>query len=66
MRQQRPEARPTAAELLRQWEAIRADLAPSLYRWRLGPKTEPAFERMVNDTVAVAWEGVYRLRKLVG
>lgn len=34
-------------------------------RWRLSPKNEPALERVVNDTVAVAWEGVYRLKKLV-
>ncbi|KAI0629617.1 kinase-like domain-containing protein [Trametes polyzona] len=66
MRQQRPEARPSAAELLAQWEGIRADLPDSLLRWRLGPKSEPAFERLVHDTVAVAWEGMYRLRKFVG
>ncbi|KAI0365099.1 kinase-like protein [Pilatotrama ljubarskyi] len=66
MKRRRPEERPTAEEVLREWESIRADLDESLFRWRLGPKSEPAIERMFNDTVAVAWEGVYRLRKLVG
>ncbi|KAI0351964.1 kinase-like protein [Trametes cingulata] len=61
-----PGERPTADEVLREWESVRADLNESLFRWRLGPKSEPAIERMFKDTVAVAWEGVYRLRKLVG
>ncbi|KAI0363590.1 kinase-like protein [Pilatotrama ljubarskyi] len=65
MLQQRPELRPTASQLLQKWEHIRADLNESLYRWRLGPKTEPAIERMFNNTVAVAWEGIYHLKKFV-
>ncbi|KAH9888338.1 kinase-like domain-containing protein [Cubamyces lactineus] len=65
MRQPRPELRPTAAQLLAQWEEIKADLKESLFRWRLGPKTEPAVERVLNDTVAIAREGIYHLRKFV-
>ncbi|KAI0330378.1 kinase-like protein [Cubamyces sp. BRFM 1775] len=65
MRQPRPESRPTAAQLLAQWEEIKADLKVSLFRWRLGPKTEPAVERVLNDTVAIAREGIYHLRKFV-
>ena len=65
MRRPRPESRPTAAQLLAQWEEIKADLKESLFRWRLGPKTEPAVERVLNDTVAIAREGIYHLRKFV-
>lgn len=60
-----PEQRPTAEQVSREWQKIRATLNDTDLRWRLGPKNEPAFDRVVNDTVAVAWEGVYRLKKLV-
>ncbi|KAI0365102.1 kinase-like protein [Pilatotrama ljubarskyi] len=66
MTARQPEARPTAEQALQEWVKTRAKLSETLYRWRLGPKSEPAFERVMNDTVAVAWEGVYRLKKLVG
>ncbi|EIW54128.1 kinase-like protein [Trametes versicolor FP-101664 SS1] len=66
MKRHQPETRPTAAQVLREWKKVRGDLNESLFRWRLGPKSEPAIERMFKDTVAVAWEGVFRLRKLVG
>ncbi|KAI0774924.1 kinase-like domain-containing protein [Trametes elegans] len=65
MRRTSPASRPTALELLAQWEEIRADLRESLYRWRLGSKSEPAIERMFNDTFAVAREGIYHLKKFV-
>ncbi|KAI0669476.1 kinase-like domain-containing protein [Trametes maxima] len=65
MTQQQPAARPTAEQALREWEKRRVDIQDSLYRWRLGPKSEPTLERVVNDTVAVAWEGVYRLKQFV-
>ncbi|CDO69429.1 hypothetical protein BN946_scf184791.g24 [Trametes cinnabarina] len=65
MRQQVPEDRPSAADLLHEWEGLRADIKESLYRWRLGPKSEPPLERVLNDTVAVAWEGIYHLKKFV-
>ncbi|KAI0645035.1 kinase-like protein [Trametes meyenii] len=65
MTQQNPDARPTVDELMLKWEESRADVNDSLRRWRLGPKAEPAIERVLNDTVAVAWEGIYHLKKFV-
>ncbi|KAJ2985791.1 hypothetical protein NUW54_g10029 [Trametes sanguinea] len=66
MKQQRPDQRPTADQALREWQKTRATLSESLFRWRLVPKEEPPIERVVNDTIAVAWEGIYHLKKLVG
>ncbi|KAI0365108.1 kinase-like protein [Pilatotrama ljubarskyi] len=65
MKQSRPEARPTADELLTQWINIRDSLNKSMDRWRLGPKSEPGIGRMFNETVAVAWEGISHLTKFV-
>ena len=65
MTRQRPEQRPTADYMLQVWEQKRATINESLFRWRLAPKSEPAIERVVNDTVAVAWEGIYHLTKFV-
>ncbi|RPD57465.1 kinase-like protein [Lentinus tigrinus ALCF2SS1-7] len=65
MRQTQPEARPTIDEVLERWKEIKTTLHPSLYRWRLGSKSEPAIERVFNNTVAAAWNGIYSLRKLV-
>lgn len=65
MKRRQPELRPTAEQVLQQWEKTRATINESLFRWRLAPKGEPALERVVNDTVAVAWEGVYRIKKFV-
>ncbi|CDO77758.1 hypothetical protein BN946_scf184993.g21 [Trametes cinnabarina] len=66
MVRRQPEQRPTAEQALQEWTKTRETLADSLFRWRLVPKAEPAIERVVNDTVAVAWEGIYHLKKLVG
>lgn len=65
MTQRQPELRPTAEQVLQEWQRVRPTINESLFRWRLGPKDEPALERVVNDTVAVAWEGVYRIKKFV-
>ncbi|KAI0700981.1 kinase-like domain-containing protein [Cerioporus squamosus] len=65
MRQPQPEARPTMDQVLGTWKHIKTTFHPSLYRWRLGSKSEPAIERMFNNTVAAAWNGLYSLRKLV-
>ncbi|KAH9851084.1 kinase-like domain-containing protein [Lenzites betulinus] len=65
MMQKSPERRPTAVQVSREWQNIRAALDDALLRWRLVPKKEQPLERVVNDTVAVAWEGVYRLKKMV-
>ncbi|CDO77759.1 hypothetical protein BN946_scf184993.g22 [Trametes cinnabarina] len=66
MKRERPEQRPTAEQAFQEWQKTRATLSESLFRWRLVPKEEPPIERVVNDTVAVAWEGIYHLKKLVG
>ncbi|KAH9888332.1 kinase-like domain-containing protein [Cubamyces lactineus] len=65
MKRERPQERPTAEQTLQEWQRKRATLSESLFRWRLVPKSEQAIERVVNDTVAVAWEGIYHLKKLV-
>ena len=65
MKQERPQERPTAEQALEAWQRKRATLSESLFRWRLVPKSEQAIERVVNDTVAVAWEGIYHLKRLV-
>ncbi|KAI0828026.1 kinase-like domain-containing protein [Trametes gibbosa] len=65
MTQKEPGRRPTAQEVAREWEKTRTTLNESLLRWRLVPKGEAPLERVVNDTVAVAWEGVYRLKQFV-
>ncbi|KAI0330363.1 hypothetical protein GY45DRAFT_1323684, partial [Cubamyces sp. BRFM 1775] len=65
MRRERPQERPTAEHDYQEWQKIRATLSDSLFRWRLVPKSEQGIERVVNDTVAVAWEGIYHLKKLV-
>ncbi len=65
MRQHQPEARPTMEQVLGTWKHVKTTFHPSLYRWRLGSKSEPAIERMFNNTVAAAWNGLYSLRKLV-
>ncbi|KAI0629585.1 kinase-like protein [Trametes polyzona] len=65
MTQRRPELRPTADQVLRKWTEQRATLNETLLRWRLVPRDEQPLSRVVNDTVAVAWEGVYRLKKFV-
>ncbi|KAI0351971.1 kinase-like protein [Trametes cingulata] len=65
MKQRRPESRPTASELVVMFENTRRTLNPSGFRWRLGPKSQPAYERLFNDTVAVAREGLSQLRRFV-
>lgn len=65
MTQRTPTDRPSAEKALQQWEGIRQGLAKSTYRWRLSPKAEPPLERVLNDTVAVAWEGIYHIKKFV-
>ncbi|OSC97567.1 kinase-like protein [Trametes coccinea BRFM310] len=63
MKQRQPERRPSADEALAHWLRLRDSLNKSVYRWRLGPKSEPAIGRMFNDVVSVAWEGINNLKK---
>ncbi|RDX48603.1 hypothetical protein OH76DRAFT_1404513 [Lentinus brumalis] len=65
MKQRDPAARPPASELVTMFRQIRSRQPPTSYRWRLGSKSEPAYERVLNDTVAVAWEGLSQLKRLV-
>lgn len=65
MTQPRAADRPTAEQAFQQWEGIRRGLAKSSFRWRLSPKAEPPLERVLNDTVAVAWQGIYQIKKFV-
>ncbi|KAI0629613.1 hypothetical protein C8Q77DRAFT_1065309 [Trametes polyzona] len=63
MKRLQPQARPPADQLLAQWMAIRDSLGQNTYRWRLSSKSEAPLGRMINDTVAVAWEGINNLKK---
>ncbi|KAI0657829.1 kinase-like domain-containing protein [Cubamyces menziesii] len=65
MTRREPTERADAEQLLLKWEEIRRDLNKSSFRWRLAPKGEPAIERVLNDTVAVAWHGISHLKSLV-
>lgn len=60
-----PERRPTAEDAVLMFQSIRTNLDTSLLRWRLRSRSESAPERVVYDTVAVAKEGLYQLRRLV-
>ncbi|KAH9949301.1 kinase-like domain-containing protein [Amylocystis lapponica] len=60
-----PTRRPTAEFALALFESIRAGLNDTLLRWRLRARTESAPERVVYDTVAVAREGLYQIKRFV-
>ncbi|KAL6303405.1 hypothetical protein BKA93DRAFT_341682 [Sparassis latifolia] len=60
-----PDRRPTAEVAFAMLEGIRHNLDGPLLRWRLRRKDETTHERVVYDTVAVAREGIYRLRHFV-
>lgn len=65
MRQQQPDRRPSAQEALDLFEDIRARLNSVLLRWRLRPRNESPPERVLYDSLAVAREGIYHLKRLV-
>jgi len=65
MLQYQPGRRPTAEEALRMFREICSGLNSTFLRWRLRSRTESAPERVVYDTVAVAREGFYHLKRLV-
>lgn len=65
MKHKQPEQRLTASELVQIFASTRKTLNPNGFRWRLGPKSEPAYERLFNDGVAVAKESINQLRRLV-
>ncbi|OSC97551.1 kinase-like protein [Trametes coccinea BRFM310] len=65
MKRQQPEQRPPVPELVQMFVKVRKSRNPSSLRWRLAPKSEPAYERLFNDTVAVAKNGLSQLRRFV-
>ncbi|KAI9067209.1 hypothetical protein FKP32DRAFT_1673237 [Trametes sanguinea] len=66
MKQRQPEMRLPAAELVILFEQIVKALNKNAPRWRLSLKSEGPYERMLNDTVAVAWNGISNLKRYVG
>lgn len=65
MKRRLPSQRPTAVELIEIFQKARKKLTPSTLRWRLSLKSQPAYERLFNDTVAAAKDGLSRLRRFV-
>ncbi|KAF9807924.1 hypothetical protein IEO21_08019 [Rhodonia placenta] len=65
MTQRQPERRPAAEVALAIFEDISSRLNSSLLRWRLRSRAESQPERVLYDTVAVAREGIYHLKRLV-
>lgn len=65
MKQCQPERRPSAEQAFLQFERIRSTLSIISLRWRLRSRGESIPERVFYDTVAVAREGIYHLKRLV-
>ncbi|KAM5537833.1 hypothetical protein V8D89_008475 [Ganoderma adspersum] len=65
MREPDSERRLDAKDAVTMLEIIRTKLTSTSLRWRLRPRTESTPERVVYDTVAVAREGLYHLKRLV-
>ena len=65
MTQPDPVKRLTASEAMTLFDSIRSRQTNALLRWRLRSRTETTSERVVYDTVAVAREGLYHLKRLV-
>ncbi|KAI0330382.1 hypothetical protein GY45DRAFT_1250942 [Cubamyces sp. BRFM 1775] len=65
MKRQQPSLRPTADELVEMFQKTKQTLTPSGIRWRLGAKSEPAYERLLYDTVAAAKDSLSQLRRYV-
>ncbi|KAI0351967.1 hypothetical protein OH77DRAFT_1506233 [Trametes cingulata] len=66
MKQREPELRPTADQLVESFANTCKTLDTARFRWRLAPKSEPAYERLFNDTVAAAKDSLSQLRRFVG
>ncbi|KAI0364014.1 kinase-like protein [Pilatotrama ljubarskyi] len=66
MMQRQPDLRPSAAELLKIFRQMRATMEETTLRWRLVLRSEQPYERLFNDTVAVAKEGISNLKRMVG
>ncbi|KAI8970998.1 kinase-like protein [Trametes punicea] len=65
MKQHHPSSRPSAEELLSRWMNIREFLNKNTFPSRLILRSEPAIGRVINETVAAAWEGISHLKRFV-
>ncbi|KAK7691417.1 hypothetical protein QCA50_004816 [Cerrena zonata] len=65
MLQHDPNHRPSAQACYAIFQGIQASLTESTLRWRLRSRQESAPERVVYDTVAVAREGIYRIKHMI-
>ncbi|KAI0645028.1 kinase-like domain-containing protein [Trametes meyenii] len=66
MKQQDPALRPPAEELVKMFQQVRALVPENDIRWRLVQRSEQPYEKFINDTVAVAREGLGNLKRMVG
>ncbi|KAG5653369.1 hypothetical protein H0H81_000870 [Sphagnurus paluster] len=57
--------RPDARMAMRYWLNIRAHIDVGRARWRLQKRKETMGERVLYDTVALAREGVHRMKRMV-
>ncbi|KAK7691433.1 hypothetical protein QCA50_004832 [Cerrena zonata] len=60
-----PLSRPTAQAAFDMFREIQAGLSESTLRWRLRSRNESVPERVVYDTVAVAREGIYKIKRMI-
>ncbi|KAI9067215.1 hypothetical protein FKP32DRAFT_291079 [Trametes sanguinea] len=66
MKQRQPEMRLPAAELVVLFQQINKTVTKNALRLRLSLKSEAPYERVLNDAVAVAWNGINNLKRYVG
>ncbi|KAI0669460.1 kinase-like domain-containing protein [Trametes maxima] len=66
MKQKEPDLRPPADELVKMFQQVRALVSDNDIRWRLVQRSEQRYEKFINDTVAVAREGISTLKRVVG
>ncbi|KAJ3017218.1 hypothetical protein NUW54_g639 [Trametes sanguinea] len=66
MKQRQPEMRLPAAELVVLFQKINKTVTKNALRLRLSLKSEAPYERVLNDAVAVAWNGINNLKRYVG
>ncbi|KAI0669474.1 kinase-like domain-containing protein [Trametes maxima] len=65
MKQLDPSLRPTPDELVTMFKETRTAFTAATLRWRLGSKSEPIYERLFNDTVAITRDGLNRIGRFV-
>ncbi|KAJ3013593.1 hypothetical protein NUW54_g1546 [Trametes sanguinea] len=66
MKQRQPEMRLPATELVLLFEQILTTVNNKARRWRLSLKSEGPYERVLNDAVAVAWNGITNIKRSLG